>query len=110
MMPNGIVLLGDVSGRPQVALSVDQDGAGDGFIGAGNNAGGLASMMDVGVTGGGFVGVPNAAGTGGATIGVDTLNVGRLTISNEAETDVIEAFAKGRNGQIDVKTSTGISI
>jgi hypothetical protein len=128
---DGIVLLGDVSGRPQVALSVDQDGAGlltafniagaqavvvgtdaagDGFLGVGNNAGGLASTMGVGVTGGGFVGVSNAAGTGGATIGVDTLNVGRLTISNEAGTDVIEAFAKGGNGQIDVRTSTGISI
>ena len=128
---DGIVLLGDVSDRPQVALSVDQDGAGlltafnvggaqavvvgtdaggDGFLGVGNSTGGLASTMGVGVTGGGFVGVSNAAGTGGATIGVDTLNVGRLTISNEARTNVIEAFAKGGNGQIDVRTSTGISI
>jgi hypothetical protein len=128
---DGLILLGDVSGRPQVAMSVDDTGAGlltafnsagaqavvvgtdvagDGFIGVGNNAGGLASTIGVGVSGGGFLGVANAAGTGGATLGVDSLNVGRLSISNEAGTDVIQAFVKGNNGQIDVKTSTGISI
>jgi len=110
---DGLILLGDVSGRPQVAMSVDDTGAGlltafnsagaqavvvgtdvagDGFIGVGNNAGGLASTIGVGVSGGGFLGVANAAGTGGATLGV------------------IQAFVKGNNGQIDVKTSTGISI
>ena len=128
---DGLILLGDVSGRPQAAISVDADGAGvftvfnaagvqvavvtsdvagDGFIGVGNSAGGLASTIGVGVSGGGFLGVANAAGTGGATLGVDTTNVGRLTISNEAGTDVIEAFARGGNGQIDVRTSTGIRI
>ena len=128
---DGIILLGDASGRPQAAISVDADGAGlftvfnsagtqavivatdvagDGFIGVGNSAGGLASQIGVGVSGGGFIGVANTAGTGGASLGVDTLNVGHLAISNEAGTDVIEAFVKGGNGQIDVKTSTGISI
>jgi hypothetical protein len=128
---DGIILLADVSGRPQAAMSVDEDGAGiftafnsaggqaailatdlagDGFLGVGNSAGGLASTMGVGVSGGGFVGVANSTGTGGATLGVDTLNVGHLTIANEAGDDVIEVFAKGGNGQIDVKTSTGLSI
>jgi len=128
---DGLILLGDVSGRPQIAMSVDADGAGlltafnaaggqatvvgsdvagDGFIGVGNNAGGLASTMGIGVTGGGFFGVANPEGTGGASLGVDTLNVGRLTIANEDGDDVVSIYAKGGNGQIDVNTSGGISI
>lgn len=128
---DGIFLLADASGRPQAAVSVDAngagiftafntagaqtvvvatDGSGDGFIGVGNAAGGLASTVGVGASGGGLVGVANSAGTGGATLGIDTLNVGRLSISNESGTDVVEAYAKGGNGQIEVKTSSGIKI
>ena len=54
--------------------------------------------------------VSNTAGTGSATLGIDTMNVGRMTISNEGGTDVVEAFAKDGSGQIEVKTSSGINI
>ena len=129
---DGLIILGDISGRAQAAMSVDADGAGlftafnsgggqavivgtdefgDGFVGVGNIAGGLASTMGVGASGGGLFGASNAAGTGGTSLGIDSLNVGRLTISNEAGTDeIIEIGAKGGNGQIDVRTSGGVKI
>jgi hypothetical protein len=128
---DGIIFLGDVTGRPQAAMSVDADGAGlftvfngggaqaaivasdqagDGFIGVGNNAGNLASTMAVGATGAGFLSVSNTDGIAGATLGVDTLNVGRLSIANETGTEVIQAYARGGNGQVDVSTSSGVNI
>lgn len=128
---DGLILLGNPSGQPQAAMSVDTDGAGiftafngggaqaailatdlagDGFVGVGNSSGNLASTMGVGATGAGFIAVSNTQGMAGATLGVDTLDVGRLTIANESGTEVVQAYARGGNGQIDVTTSTGISI
>ena len=128
---DGVIILGDASGQPQAAVSVDESGAGlfssfnasgvqaailgtdlagDGFVGLGNSSGELASSLGVGVTGAGFVAVGDPASMARASLGVDTLGVGRMTIESRNGDPVVEAYSEAGNGQIDVKTGSGVKI
>ena len=60
--------------------------------------------IGVSLPGGGFFGVTNVEGAGDASTGVDTSNLGRLTIVNNEGNEVVEAYAKNGNGQVEVRT------
>jgi hypothetical protein len=60
--------------------------------------------IGVRLPGGSFVGVTNVKGAGHASTGVNTSNLGRLTIVNNEGNEVVEAYAKNGNGQVEVRT------